>query len=90
MRADIDDVEFHGALIREEKGKLHRLTGEERIVKMTKEYAAYTLRTDIFIDGDLMAYPSNEESLKKANVLEFYFRSKNAGIIEVASIILHD
>lgn len=90
MRADIDDVEFHGALIREEKGKLHRLTGEERSVKMTKEYAAYTLRTDIFIDGDLMAYPSNEESLKKANVLEFYFRSKNAGIIEVDSIILHD
>ena len=90
MRADIDDVEFHGALIREEKGKLHRLTGEERIVKMTKEYAAYTLKTDTFIDGDLMAYPSSEESLKKAHALEFYFRSKNAGVIEVASIILHD
>ena len=90
MRANIDDVEFHGALLREEKGRLYRLTGEERIVKLTKEYASYTLNTDMFIDGALSAYPSNKDSLRKANVLEFYFRSQNAGLLEVCSIILHD
>lgn len=90
MCADIDEVEFHGALIREEKGRVHRLTGDERIVKLAKEYALYTLKTDVFIDGDLMAYPSNVESLKKANLLEFYFRSKQAGCLQVHSIVLHD
>lgn len=90
MRASVSDAEFYGALVREEKGKIHRFTGEERIVKMKEEETEYTLRLDTFIDGDLSAYPSDTESLKKVNVLEFYFRCRSSGSLIVRSIVFHD
>lgn len=90
MRANIPEVEFHGALVREEKGKIHRFTGAERIVKMSREQADYTLNLDTFIEGDLSARPSDPNELKKINTLEFYFRSKKSGRIEVDSIVFHD
>ena len=90
MRASVSDAEFYGALVREEKGKIHRFTGEERIVKLKEEETEYTLRLDTFIDGDLSAYPSDKESLKKVNVLEFYFRGRSSGRLEVRSVVFHD
>ena len=91
MRMKTDaDVEFHGILIRQSNGEIHRLIGDEMSVKMSGEWKDYTVNADMLVEGDLGRKKATPEIMKNVCEAEIMFRSKSAGTLYIDKVRFHD
>lgn len=90
LKSTANNTEFHGVLFRTEKGKIYRLTGEDRQKMLDEDWKEYTVSLSKFITGDLAEVPAEKTALERANQLEFYFRSKEEGTLYIDWVRLHD
>lgn len=89
MKTDAD-VEFHGILIREKNGGIHRLIGEETSVKMSGEWRDYTVNADTLIEGDLGRKKATKKIMNDICEAEIMFRSKSSGVMYLDKVRFHD